>query len=289
MVKCDICGREFDSERGLHIHQSQKHEEEDEGSESSTGTSNTDSEQEGVNLSVRQFGGITFIFGLLLGVFAGGVGYAVYDGGFSVPFIQSEDTQSGDSVNVDKIQLEGEPTLGDKDAKVTMIIYEDYQCPFCKRFEENTMPQIKENYVDTGKVKVVWKDYPAPGLGHDWAVPAAEAMECVYRQDNDAFWNVKDEIFSQAKTLTRGEDEFTPDNIQERIIGMAENESVSGSDVQSCIESNEAIQEIQNDRNEIDQLADRVGTPTVFVGDEKVVGAQPYSRFKSVIEQELNN
>lgn len=197
---------------------------------------------------------------------------------------QEEDTET---IDMNEIEMEGEPILGEEDAEVTMVVYEDFQCPYCKRFEENAFQQIKSNYVDSGQLKVVWKDRPIPQLGHDWAEPAAAAMECVYRQNNDAFWKVKDVLFSQAMTLTRGEDEFTADNIQSRIIEMSSKEGVSGSAVQTCIDNDNPMKEVNSDSKEAERIG-ATGTPTMFINGEKIVGAQPYSNFESVIENALS-
>jgi len=82
-----------------------------------------------------------------------------------------------ETVSIEDITSEGEPVLGDSDAPVTIFLYEDYQCPFCQQFEQGAVPQIVSNYVDSGQVKLVWKDLPLPQIGHEWAEPAAAAME----------------------------------------------------------------------------------------------------------------
>ncbi len=145
------------------------------------------------------------------------------------------------------------------------------------------------NYVDSGDARLVWKDIPLPQLGHDWAEPAAAAMECVYREGgNDAFWAVKDELFDTAKTLTRGSDEFTPDNVQSRIMDMAENQGVSRSAVSDCIENGNPMEEVRQDKSDAQTLGVS-GTPTILINGQKVVGAQPYSAFKQVIDSQLSN
>ena len=251
-----------------------------------------------IQLSVRSLVAGVFVLGIALG-FSGGV---LTSGGNSLMApqtgndapspSQAEDTnnnQQADTVDMTKIDMEGEPVLGEDDAQVTMVIYEDYQCPFCKRFETETFPQIKSNFVDTGDVKVVWKDFPAPSLGHDWAEPAAAATECVYREgDNEAFWNVNKKIFEQAKTLTRGEDEFTTENIQSRIKEFASEEGVSESAIQSCIDNDNPMQEVNGDKQGIQAITSSIGTPTAIINGKKVVGAQPYPQFESVIEEELS-
>ena len=294
--ECDICGEEFDSERGLHIHQGKEHSEENQSNEGQNQGKN------GISITPRQFGASAFTFGLLLGLVLGGIGTSVL--GTSQNTIEAapsgntdnadnngntgnQGPESLDTVVMSNIETEGEPILGEEDAPVTMVMYEDFQCPFCKRFETETYPQIKSDYIDEGKVKVVWKDKPIPSLGHDWAEPSAAAMECVYRQNNDAFWNVKDELFSQAKTTTQGEEEFTPDNIQPRIIEMASEEGVSSSEIQSCIDNENPMNEVNADSQEADEIG-ASGTPTFFINGKKLVGAQPYSRFETVIEGEIN-
>src|SRR3989338_3040634 len=91
--------------------------------------------------------------------------------------------------------------LGDKKAKVTIIEFSDYQCPFCGRFFSQTLPQIKSQYVDTGKVKIVFIDFPLTSI-HPIAQPAAEATECVKKQGGDeAFWKMHDKIFENQASL----------------------------------------------------------------------------------------
>lgn len=188
--------------------------------------------------------------------------------------------QQQDTIDPSKISLKGEPTMGKKDAPVTIVLYEDMQCPFCKRFETNTLPKIVENYVKTGKVRLVWKDFPIPQLDHNWAEPAAAAAECVYRQDAQAFWPVKDKIF-------KNQDSLTQSNVESKIKTWAAAEGVSKSAVQSCLDNGNPMKEVNEDKQEGSSIG-ASGTPTVFVNGQKIVGAQPYSQFKSAIESELS-
>jgi len=80
--------------------------------------------------------------------------------------------------------------LGSKDAPVTMYIYEDIECLFSKRFEQNAFQKKVDQYIRDGQVKVAWKDFPLERL-HPWAIQGAVNMECVYRQDAEAFWKEK--------------------------------------------------------------------------------------------------
>ncbi len=172
-----------------------------------------------------------------------------------------------------------EPVLGEEDANLTIVMYEDYECPYCKEFETNTFPQIKENYVDTGKAKIVWKDFPLPARIHPWAMDAARTMECVYRQDSEAFWNIKDTVYANQADISTS-------NVVEKIKGYASEQGVNASSVQTCLDSGNPREEIEGDKQDASRLGIR-GTPGVMVGDQKVVGARPYSRFKTVIENQL--
>lgn len=254
-------------------------------------------------ISQTQAIAVALLFGLSLGFIGASLG-----GGSPLDtvgaFFSEEPEENADSnvqrqVEVDKIETEGEPVLGDKDAEITMVVYEDYQCPYCKRFEENTVSQVESNYVDSGDVKVIWKDFPIPQLGHDWAVPAAETMECVYRQDNDAFWSLKDQIYANQDTLNS----MSPDAVQDEILTWA-SEDVDRSEVEACLENGNPETEVNGDLREGQSFNAMVKTPkgdrefvsgtpgtVIFAeGDEMgkpVVGAQPYSVFESIISSKM--
>ena len=83
--------------------------------------------------------------------------------------------------------------LGDKDAPVTLIEFVDYQCPFCKRFFDQTFAQLKTEYIDTGKLKLVMRDFPLSF--HQNAQKASEATECA--EDGGKFWEMHDLLFQK--------------------------------------------------------------------------------------------
>ncbi|MDY6788940.1 MAG: thioredoxin domain-containing protein [Candidatus Nanohaloarchaea archaeon] len=188
---------------------------------------------------------------------------------------------SQDKIDPSKISLKGEPVLGQEDAPVTMVMYEDFECPFCKKFETNTVPKVVDNYVKSGEVKMVWKDLPLPERIHPWADEGAAAMECVYRQDESAFWKVKDKVFSNQNSISL-------QNVESKIKQFASEEEVSKSAVQSCLDNDNPMSEVDKDKKEARSVGAK-GTPTVFINGKKIVGAQPYSVFKQVIESELKS
>lgn len=203
-------------------------------------------------------------------------------------------------VDIDKIDIEGEPVMGEEDANVTVVVYEDFQCPYCQRFEQGALSQVENEYVDSGEVRIIWKDFPLPQLGHDWAVTSAETMECVYREDNGVFWDLKDQIYSNHDVLNS----MSPNAVQEEILTWASSD-VNRTAVEACLDNGNPSQEVNGDLREGQSFDAQVqlpngeersfvsGTPGTVVygqGDEMgepVVGAQPYSVFQNIIESKM--
>jgi len=321
---CDRCGEEFDSERGLHIHIGQVHEDEekddntekedDSSSEQSSGSGSFPVDERRLQIPVELALFSVFVLGVAVGLSTGllaaGSGLSLDpaesmmgngDSPDTSPSGGQEDSNSGSSETVDlsNLDTEGEPVLGQEDAPVTMVVYEDFQCPFCQRFETGAMAQVNAEYVESGQVKVIWKDFPLPSLGHDWAEQSAETTECVYRQDNDAFWNVKELIFQNQDTIST-------DNVESQIISWASDEGVSEESVRSCLENGNPMEEVNADKQEgrsFDTVVQTPQGPSQFVsgtpssviygeGDSEgqpLVGAQPFSAVESVIESKLNS
>jgi protein-disulfide isomerase len=96
------------------------------------------------------------------------------------------------------ISIEGEPVLGNPDAPVTLVEISDFQCPYCGKFARETFPQIKKEYIDAGKVKAVFKNFPLPA--HTYAQKAAEAGECANEQGK--FWEYQEKLFANQNALS---------------------------------------------------------------------------------------
>ena len=97
------------------------------------------------------------------------------------------------------VDVAGQPVLGNAAAPVTMVVFEDFRCPGCQSFELNVMPDIKRDYVDSGRVRVAYFNLPvvAPVAASEHV---ARIGECVFRQDNAAFWEMKTPLYrSQAE------------------------------------------------------------------------------------------
>lgn len=125
---------------------------------------------------------------------------------------QLQEAEDGDQsigeneTTLEGISLEGEPTLGDSDAPIKVIEYSDYGCPYCSEWagfdaiprfpadSSNWFDKMKSDFVDTGQVRFIYKDYPVENL-HPNAPDAHKAANCVYEQDEDAYWDFHDKLF----------------------------------------------------------------------------------------------
>ncbi|MFB6166655.1 MAG: DsbA family protein [Candidatus Nanohaloarchaea archaeon] len=308
MPTCDECGEEFESERGLHVHQSQAHEggSESGGSGKSAGSTNSSFSFE---LNATHAILLAFVVGVFAGGFfmstvdalAGPTGTIVKDAQPSQPSDTgnnnpspsggSQGSAGSGGVSVSNFDIEGEPTIGSSDAPVTIAYWGDYQCPFCKRFEQNTFPQIKQNYISKGKARLVFKDFAF--LGQD-STTGSIASECVWNQvgnsNPQAYWEWHSMMYD------RQDGENSGWGNQEDIVSATENvDGVDADQLQSCMNSKQSQlqQELSEDRSQ-GQSVGISGTPGFIIystgGDTgtKIVGAQPYTRFKTVIESELS-
>ena len=170
---------------------------------------------------------------------------------------------------------------GRNDAPVTMIEFSDYQCPFCKRHVDQTVPGLVKDYVDTGQVRYALRDFPLAGI-HPLAAKAAEAARCAGEQGK--YWEMHDRLFANQKELQA---EKLP--AQAQAIGLDE------SKFRECLDQDRYAAAVQMDVDEGTQLG-ITGTPTVVVGMSDgaqaknaviIRGAQAIATFKAEIDKLL--
>jgi len=171
-----------------------------------------------------------------------------------------------------QVSVDDDPAKGSASAPVTIIEFSDFECPFCSRFYSNTLDQIDEEYIKTGKVRFVYRDFPLSG--HRNAQKAAEGAECADEQGK--FWEMHDKIFDNQRAMT------VPDLKQ-----YAQELGLNTAQFNDCLDSGKMAEEVQKDYQ--DGLSYGVtGTPGFFVNGIPLKGAQPFSAFQQIIEQELN-
>lgn len=169
------------------------------------------------------------------------------------------------------VSLDDDPVLGDENAPVTIVEFSDFECPFCKRFYDQTYEQLKTEYVDTGKAKLVYRDLPLPM--HANAQKAHEAAECA--DDQGKFWEYHDALFENQQSLGVSS-----------LKGYAEDLGLDTATFNDCLDSGKHADEVKNDLKDANSYG-ATGTPTFFINGKKLVGAQPYQAFKQVIDAEL--
>ncbi|MFB6100081.1 MAG: DsbA family protein [Candidatus Nanohalobium sp.] len=186
------------------------------------------------------------------------------------------------TLNGKTFRLKGEPYIGSADAPVTAVSFEDFECPFCSRYNQDAFPKIRENYVAPGKVQYFFKNLPLPQL-HPWAKKAALASECALNQDVKAFWTFKKGFFSNQKALGQA---YGSGNFDKSMYKWAEQTGLNVDKFKQCYDNKEEMDEVEEDAQQAGSVGAQA-TPTVFIDGKKVEGAQPYSRFKTVINNAL--
>lgn len=169
------------------------------------------------------------------------------------------------------VGADDDPVKGDKNAPVTIIEFSDFQCPYCGRFYSQTLSQIEEKYIKTGKAKFVYRDFPLSF--HQFAQKAAEAAECADEQGR--FWEYHDKIFQNQQSLSI-------ENLRKWALDL----SLDGGKFGSCLDSGRYEEEIKKDFQD-GSAAGVTGTPAFFINGILVEGAHPFESFKAVIEAEL--
>jgi len=174
---------------------------------------------------------------------------------------------------------EGQPSLGKADAPVVMVEFSDFQCPFCWRFWQQSFARLKAEYIDTGTVRFVFRDFPLTQL-HPHAELAAEAGDCADEQGE--FWPMHDLLFRHQSEWAKGSELVARQSFRQYAQALGLKLAQFG----ACLSDKRYQQVIREDLQAGSQLGVR-GTPTFFINGRPLVGAQPYATFKSAIESAL--
>jgi protein-disulfide isomerase len=180
------------------------------------------------------------------------------------------------------LNVAGAAFQGDKDARLTLVEYTDFQCPFCARYARDTFPQLAAEYIQTGKVKYVRRDFPLESI-HPHAFKAAEAAHCAQEQGKG--WELHGRLFGHQQQLAPTD-----------WPGHAQALGLDASAFQQCLESGKYAARIRQDMSEA-QAAGVTGTPSFFLGvsdpsgkvkaTRMFKGAQAYAAFKAAIDDLL--
>jgi protein-disulfide isomerase len=171
---------------------------------------------------------------------------------------------------VSGVSADDDPFWGPEDAAVTIIEFSDFQCAFCKRHFDETLPLLLDTYSD--RVRYVFRDFPISTI-HPQAFKAAEAAQCAFVQGK--FWEYHDVLFQNQTALD--------------VTSLKDHAAAVGLDsgaFDQCLESGGYNEEVQADLDDGSSYGVN-GTPTFFINERQVVGAQPFSMFQQIIDEEL--
>ncbi len=184
-----------------------------------------------------------------------------------------------------KISLDDDPIRGDPNAPITIVEFSDFQCPFCARFHLQTLPLIMEEYIDEGKVNLVYRDFPIQSI-HPNALPAAVAAECANEQGR--FWEYHDMLFEKQNGWNRLDSNTAISTFSQ----YASDVGLEQQQFDSCLGSGKYLEEVQGDLSD-GRNYDITGTPGFFIGNDKIGfvkinGAQPFDSFQRIIDAQLD-
>jgi protein-disulfide isomerase len=186
---------------------------------------------------------------------------------------------SGQVVGGKVIGIDDDPGIGDANARVTIIEFGDYQCPSCRMFWDEVEPRLKKDYVDTGKVRFVFRDFPIVQI-HPDSIMAAMAADCA--NDQGKYWQYHDKVFHEQLKGEGGLVRFKAADLKKwgKDIGL------DAAKFNACVDSERYRDEVLKDKADGDAVGIQ-GTPTFFINGHVIGGAQPYPVFKKLIDELL--
>lgn len=186
-----------------------------------------------------------------------------------------------ETADIKNIDIKGDPYVGDPNAPVVMAVWFDYQCPFCKRFDQDTLAQVYENYVKTGKVKVVFQDFQFLGPDSNDAALFARAVWEAY----------PDQFYAWYQAMFEAQDEEHGGfGDTDSIVTMTKQKlpGIDTTKLLALIAAKEGAYQKAIDADRADGAAVGVnGTPGTLIGKELIAGAQPYATIATAIEAAL--
>ncbi|MFQ5803056.1 MAG: thioredoxin domain-containing protein [Candidatus Methylomirabilales bacterium] len=180
-----------------------------------------------------------------------------------------------------KVGVAGKPSQGSQNAPVTMVEFSDYQCPYCRRYVSMVFPAIKKDYIETGKVKYVFRDFPIPAL-HPQSKKAHEAAHCAGEQNQ--YWKMHDILFENSKDLSLA-----------ALKRYAQKVGLDDDKFDDCLRTGRYAGTVEKEITDGRKVGVS-GTPSFVIGPSGsgetitgtvVIGAQPPATFKQVIENAL--
>ena len=212
-------------------------------------------------------------FGIIIG-FALAVAciWLIWEFSLEQTYIKVNSDNPTEKFDFEGFDITNRPTLGDPDAVVTVVELTDYECPFCKRYNQDVLPRILAEYGD--RIRYVAVNFPLIHI-HPSAFSASMACECAHQQES--FWQYRRELFASENGLKLDNLLFIANQIGLDIMKF-----------QTCLESGEIKSIVEKDILIAESLG-VTGTPTFFINDKLLVGSRPFGSFKVLIDSELES
>jgi protein-disulfide isomerase len=185
-----------------------------------------------------------------------------------------------------KIDLNGRPVRGAKDAKVTIVVYDDFQCPFCSRMHQTLFNDVMKDYGD--RVKVIYKDFPLFEI-HPWAGHAAVNGNCLAQQNGGAFWEFADTVHNNPRQIMGDKRplEGQVAELDRLTLELGRKHSLDATKLEQCVKAQNQ-DSLQASVKEADALGVE-GTPALFINGVKLDGAVPAAEVRATIDQALRD
>jgi protein-disulfide isomerase len=181
-----------------------------------------------------------------------------------------------------KIDVKGRPVRGNRDAKVTIVNFDDFQCPYCARMHATLFPGMLKEF--GGQIKVIYKDYPLVEI-HPWAMHAAIDANCLADQNNDAYWDFADYLHANAKAVGGKGPPEAYLNLDKETLNEGEKHHLDTRKLKACVDKSDESA-VRASMAEGDKLGVD-STPTLFINGERVSGAIPENEMRSIISRAL--
>ena len=179
--------------------------------------------------------------------------------------------------DLDKLKTDSQPNFGTPGAPVVLVLFSDFQCPYCKEEAKMLRTNILSAYPK--EVRVYFKDMPLVQI-HPWAKPAAIAGRCVYKQNPAAFWEYHDWIYEH-------QSEMTLENLRPKVMEFAQGKEIDALQLGRCIDTKASEAEVDKSVTEGRELKIN-GTPTLFVNGRRVSNQLGWTDLRQVIDQEID-
>jgi protein-disulfide isomerase len=208
------------------------------------------------------------------------------DGKTLIRFTRIDLTKDIYAENMSKITLAGRPVRGNPDAKVTVVNFDDFECPFCARMHTTLMTEIYPEYKD--KIKIVYKDFPLLQI-HPWAEHAANNANCLAAENGPAYWQLADYLHANQRDISGGQqnvqDSYT--KLDQITVDFGKKNGADVTRLQACIKA-QSDGTIKASMAEGDKL-NVSATPTLFINGERIEGALDATELRAALNRQLQS